>query len=41
MARTIFNVVCLVVLLGTITLSQQPADPASAMADAAGGSSTP
>jgi len=31
MARTIFNVVCLVVLLGTITLSQQPQDPASAM----------
>ena len=35
MARTIFNVACLVVLLGTITLSQQPADPASAMAEAA------
>ena len=35
MARTIFNVVCLVALLGTITLSQQPADPASAMAEAA------
>ena len=35
MARTIFNVVCLVVLLGTITLSQQPADPASAMSTAA------
>ena len=35
MARTIFNVVCLVVLLGTITLSQQHADPASAMSTAA------
>ena len=35
MARTIFNVACLVVLLGTITLSQQPADPASAMSSAA------
>ena len=35
MARTIFNVACLVVLLGTITLTQQPADPASAMAGAA------
>ena len=35
MARTIFNVVCLVVLLGTITFSQQPAGPASAMAEAA------
>ncbi len=35
MARTIFNVVCLVVLLGTITLSQQPADPAAAMAESA------
>ncbi|MEE2636157.1 MAG: DUF3500 domain-containing protein [Acidobacteriota bacterium] len=35
MARTIFNVVCLVVLLGTITLSQQPQDPASAMSTAA------
>jgi len=31
MARTTFNVVCLVVLLGTIALSQQTADPASAM----------
>ena len=35
MARTIFNVVCLVVLLGTITLTQQHADPASAMSTAA------
>ena len=35
MARTVFNVACLVVLLGTITLSQQPADPASAMSSAA------
>ena len=35
MARTIFNVACLVVLLGTITLTQQPADPASGMAEAA------
>ena len=35
MARTIFNVACLVVLLGTITLSRQPADPASAMSSAA------
>jgi hypothetical protein len=35
MARTIFNVVCLIVLLGTITLSQQHADPASAMSTAA------
>ena len=35
MARTIFNVACLVVLLGTITLSQTPADPAAAMSDAA------
>ena len=35
MARTIFNVACLVVLLGTIALSQQPADPASAMSAAA------
>ena len=35
MARTIFNVVCLVVLLGTITVSQQHADPASSMSTAA------
>ena len=35
MARTIFNVACLVVLLGAITLSQTPADPAAAMSDAA------
>ena len=35
MARTILNVVCLVVLLGTITLSQPHADPASAMSTAA------
>ena len=35
MARTIFNIVCLVVLLGTIALSQQTPDPASAMTTAA------
>ena len=35
MARTIFNVFCLVVVLGTVGLSQQAAQPASAMADAA------
>ena len=35
MARVIVNIVCLVVLLGTIALSQQTADPASAMTTAA------
>ena len=35
MARTIFNVLCVVVVLGTVGLSQQTAEPASAMADAA------
>ena len=35
MARTIVNVVCLVVLLGTIAISQQIAEPAPAMSTAA------
>jgi len=35
MVRTIFNVLCVVVVLGTVGLSQQTAEPASAMADAA------
>jgi hypothetical protein len=35
MARTIVNVVCLVVLFGTIAVSQQTTDPATAMTEAA------